>query len=187
VAENLPKFISYTFDREVELYPHELYNSLIDTHNTMAPIKRKTGPTNDSFMRSKPSANHESRPSKRPRQEDSALIENDAQSTKTTFPKAPKISRVREEEIAFPRGGASVLTPLEHKQINIEATRDVLFEQQSTRTLETEGGNHGASIKSKATTKKGKSILKGKKNGEQIVTEEEGIKIEGLSYKVSFH
>ena len=34
-------------------------------------------------------------------------------------------------EIAFPRGGASVLTPMEIKEVSNEAKRDVLFEQQS--------------------------------------------------------
>src|SRR5262245_9633609 len=35
----------------------------------------------------------------------------------------------KDEEKSFPRGGASVLTPLEHKQIQIKANQDVLFEQ----------------------------------------------------------
>ncbi|KAL9033237.1 MAG: hypothetical protein Q9214_007609 [Letrouitia sp. 1 TL-2023] len=36
---------------------------------------------------------------------------------------------LKPEELAFPRGGASVLTPLEHKRIQIQAKNDVLFEQ----------------------------------------------------------
>ena len=41
-------------------------------------------------------------------------------------------SILRDEERAFPRGGASALTPLEYKQIQIQATRDVLFEEKRT-------------------------------------------------------
>ena len=33
------------------------------------------------------------------------------------------------EEKAFPRGGASILTPLERKQVQLQAEKDVLFEQ----------------------------------------------------------
>jgi rRNA biogenesis protein RRP5 len=36
-----------------------------------------------------------------------------------------------QEERSFPRGGASVLTPIEQKQIEARAERDVLFEQQT--------------------------------------------------------
>jgi rRNA biogenesis protein RRP5 len=39
---------------------------------------------------------------------------------------------ITNEGKVFPRGGASALTPLEHKQIQVQAVRDVLFEQQST-------------------------------------------------------
>lgn len=76
-----------------------------------------------------------------------------------------------EEEPAFPRGGASVLTPLEHKQIQIEATRDVLFEQSTSKPTE-----------SKKRKTKGKD--KSKKGGEVIEPEEAVVKIEGLNYKV---
>jgi rRNA biogenesis protein RRP5 len=77
-----------------------------------------------------------------------------------------------EEEPAFPRGGASVLTPLEHKQIQIEATRDVLFEQSTAKPTET-----------KRRKTKGKD--KGKKGTEAAEPEEETVKIEGLSYKAN--
>lgn len=44
-------------------------------------------------------------------------------------------------EIAFPRGGASVLTPMEIKEVSNEAKRDVLFEQSKNSELNTEEGN----------------------------------------------
>ena len=70
----------------------------------MAPIKRKSV--------EKPVAEH---PSKKQR----------PSTTSTTTLAALK------EEPAFPRGGANVLTPLEQKQIHIQAKQDVLFEQNT--------------------------------------------------------
>jgi rRNA biogenesis protein RRP5 len=145
----------------------------------MAPIekKRKNGPTNESFARSTKTTDAEERPSKRPRPDDNE--------EKTSTPKdqrVPKISRVREEEVAFPRGGASILTPLEHKQIQIEATRDVLFEQQGAKSSkpDTEGEDGKTGRKVKKTKSKGK----GKKGAEVAEPKEESVTIEGLSYKV---
>jgi rRNA biogenesis protein RRP5 len=145
---------------------------------TMAPIdkKRKNGPTNESFARSRKPADSEDRPSKRLRPD-----EKDGKTTAAKPSLVPKISRVREEEAAFPRGGASVLTPLEHKQIQIEATRDVLFEQEggkSSRSNE-DDGEPAARKKHKP-----KSKGKGKKGAEAAEPEEDIVKIEGLSYKV---
>lgn len=89
----------------------------------------------------------------------------------------PKISRA--EEPAFPRGGASVLTPLEHKQIQIEATRDVLFEQGTRSSKPDEEDGEAPRPK-----KKSKPQGKNKKGSEVAEPEEETVKIEGLSYKV---
>ncbi|KAA8567941.1 hypothetical protein EYC84_008377 [Monilinia fructicola] len=146
----------------------------------MAPLdkKRKTGPTNDSFMRSKKTSESDDRPSKRPRAE-----EKEGKSTSTTkLPLATKISRVRDEEVAFPRGGASVLTPLEHKQIQIDATRDVLFEQNGAKSSKPDGEDLAGEESSKSK-KKGKGKGKGKKTAQDTEVEEETVKIEGLSYK----
>ena len=100
-----------------------------------------------------------------------------------------KLSVLRNEEPAFPRGGASILTPLEHKQIQVQAARDVLFEQstgkKSTRN-EFEDEEYGSDqprhadgappkAKRKKRSKKGKSIE---------ISEEAAVRIESLSYKV---
>jgi rRNA biogenesis protein RRP5 len=84
----------------------------------------------------------------------------------------------KDDETPFPRGGASVLTPLEHKQIQIEATRDALFEQQNASKDEPN-----------ESKRKDSSKLKKKKNKsgnarEESKPEEDLVKIEGLSYKV---
>lgn len=146
----------------------------------MAPIekKRKNGPTNESFARSRKSVEEENRPSKRPRQDDKR--ENKTSTSKTSL--VPKITKAREEDTAFPRGGASVLTPLEHKQINIEATQEVLFEQSAKSAKSKEDGTIGEATDRKKQKQKSKG--KGKKTTEQTEPEEESVKIEGLSYKV---
>ena len=103
-----------------------------------------------------------------------------------------KLSVLRAEEPAFPRGGASILSPLEHKQIQIQAKQDVLFEQNTDKKKsrnnvedeendednldQTSGSINKSKIKSKARNKKSK------KNG---AVEEAAVRIEGLSYKVS--
>lgn len=151
----------------------------------MAPIKRKDGPTNESFVREKKQRRDESGAV-------SAAIRNPAKTTfgeeekpataPSKFTAVPKITKGRDEEQAFPRGGASVLTPLEHKQIQIEATRDVLFEQAHAKTREADADDSGAPSAKKPKAR-GK---KGKKSAEPAPEEEDKIVIEGLNYKVNF-
>ena len=98
---------------------------------------------------------------------------------------------VPREEPAFQRGGASVLTPLEKKQIQVQATRDALFEQttgQKAKNPEFEDDENeddvdidGGKIltKPKANTKAKRKRPKGAEKEENS-----GLRIEGLSYKV---
>jgi rRNA biogenesis protein RRP5 len=101
---------------------------------------------------------------------------------------APKPSVFKDEEKSFPRGGASVLTPLEHKQIHIKANQDVLFEQTGgKRTGGDDDGfsDMGSDDGEKAAPKaKKKFVKKGKKSHADGETEE-AVRAEGLSYKVS--
>jgi rRNA biogenesis protein RRP5 len=76
---------------------------------------------------------------------------------------APKPSVFKDEEKSFPRGGASVLTPLEHKQIHIKANQDVLFEQ-STGTKRTGGGGDDDGFSGYG--------LRGRREGDSQVEEE---------------
>lgn len=132
----------------------------------MAPIKRKTDAASES-----------ARPEKKHK------------------PSAPvqKLSVLRAEEPAFPRGGASVLTPLEHKQIQIQARQDVLFEQstgkKAPRNNDEDEENDGeipnqASGLAKKSKSKVQSRLRDKKSKKVGAAEEETLRIEGLSYKV---
>ncbi|KAJ4356836.1 rRNA biogenesis protein rrp5 [Didymosphaeria variabile] len=93
----------------------------------------------------------------------------------------------KDEEKSFPRGGASVLTPLEHKQIQIRANQDVLFEQAGTKKrggddgLSDEGSDMGGGEDAPTKSKKRKS----KKNKTALGEEEQvqKIKAEGLTFK----
>ena len=103
-----------------------------------------------------------------------------------------KLAVLRAEEPAFPRGGASILTPLEHKQIQIQAKQDVLFEQNTGKKKPQNNVEHGendednldltSGPKKKSKSKPKPRDKKSKNNG---AVEEAAVRIEGLSYKVS--
>ncbi|KAI9754902.1 MAG: hypothetical protein M4579_004502 [Chaenotheca gracillima] len=95
-------------------------------------------------------------------------------------------SVLRDEEPAFPRGGASVLTPLEYKQIKADATRDVLFEQSNPKTVR-HGSDDEVEDASAATAapprKKRPGKSKGKPAPADTTNEEKAVRIQGLTYK----
>lgn len=102
-----------------------------------------------------------------------------------------KVSVLKEEEPAFPRGGASILTPLEHKQIQIQAKSDVLFEQNTGKKaakneFENEENDEDMPDQPSAPSAKAKrkSRSKDKKGGKDGAVEEATVRVEGLSYKV---
>ena len=102
-----------------------------------------------------------------------------------------KSSVLKEEEPAFPRGGASILTPLEHKRIQIQAKQDVLFEQSTGKKaarndFEDEENDESMPDQPNGPIKKtkSKSKLNDKKEKKIRVVEEATVRIEGLSYKV---
>lgn len=126
-------------------------------------------------------------PEKRKRGED----ESAARPEKKQKPSTASRLVVPKEEPAFQRGGASILTPLEQKQIQIQATRDALFEertgQKATNTEFGEDENQedtsaGAATLAAKTPKKTQTGRGSKARIEP--SQEEGIRIEGLSYKV---
>ena len=116
---------------------------------------------------------------------------NSSRPEKKQKPSTAKLSVLKEEEPAFPRGGASILTPLEHKQIRIQAKQDVLFEQATgTKAVRNDFedaendedmlGQEDAPV----SKTKSRARSKGKKNAEKGATRERDVRIEGLSYKV---
>lgn len=148
----------------------------------MAPIKRRNGAVADS---PKVSKEHVAKRQKKSHEHNEAAPRPASASTLSAL-------RPREEEPAFPRGGASLLTPLEHKQIQIQATKDVLFEQNTGRKapnhgLEDDESDTGEQeqeqVNGVPATSKRKPRSKGQKDKKAGAVEEPGIRIEGLSYK----
>lgn len=148
----------------------------------MAPIKRNNGEDTPGVSK-KATANQEHTAKRQKKSQ-----ENDKKPARPA--QASALSALREEEPAFPRGGASVLTPLEHKQIQIQATKDVLFEQNTGRKSPKHGLEDGESeiegaeqVNSAPVTSKRKPRSKSQKSKTSGAIEEPGIRIEGLSYK----
>ncbi|CEJ58262.1 Putative Function: RRP5 is required for formation of both 18S and 5. 8S rRNA in yeast [Penicillium brasilianum] len=151
----------------------------------MAPIKRKGNAPEETATR---------QPQKRAKV--GAEDRKTDSKPKDTAPKASELSVLRDDEPSFPRGGGSVLTPLERKQIQIQANKDVLFEQKGAKKsvrefaddndddddddedVEMEDADTGATAK-----KSRKKKSKGKKSTDKESSEKEGVRIEGLSYK----
>ena len=103
-----------------------------------------------------------------------------------------KLSVLREEEPAFPRGGASILTPLEHKRIQIQAKQDVLFEQSTGKKaarneFEDDENDEDMPDQPDGAIKKSKnkSKVKEQKGKRKNIVEEATVRIEGLSYRVN--
>lgn len=95
-------------------------------------------------------------------------------------------SVLQQEERSFPRGGASVLTPIEQKQIEARAERDVLFEQQTGQKPTRNEGDEdffGDEAEDEAPTQKSKNKAKATKKDSGLKIGGSGIKIQSLSYK----
>jgi rRNA biogenesis protein RRP5 len=148
-------------------------------HIAMAPIKRKAQTEEREVKRSKADSSTAAPVKKRQPPEDKEQGERNP----------VKASILSQEERAFPRGGASILTPLEHKQIKIQADRDVLFEQAGGKKQKSDdfssdddedaaaGADSGAAPKKKRKTKADKRAAKAAED------EKPTTKIHGLSYK----
>ena len=98
---------------------------------------------------------------------------------------------IRKEEALFPRGGGSVLTPLEQRQIQIQAKQDVLFEERTGQKPSRQefDGDENASVEvagpdrgSTANSKKRKNTSRPPKDGGQTYVKP--LRISSLSYKV---
>lgn len=146
----------------------------------MAPIKRKGNAPEEQATR---------QPQKRAKVgADDGTADHKKRKDAPAAPKASELSVLRDDEPLFPRGGGSVLTPLERKQIQIQATKDVLFEQK--RPKKSAGHEDESDVEMNdgdaATTAKKprKKKTKGKKSTDQEPSEKLGVRIEGLSFKV---
>ena len=154
----------------------------------MGSLKRKEGPggTTSTAKAARPAT--ESRPSKRPKPSDASNEKEDSKAgakgpkdgkpqkqkpSKDAAAAAPTVTLLKEEEPLFPRGGGSVLTPLEQKEIQIQAKRDALFEEHA-------GANGKGGKDGKSKKKRRKSEVE-----TQPAHDPDAVKIESLNFKVS--
>lgn len=140
----------------------------------MSSLKRKDAPGGNPPSKSAKNTK-EARPSKNDASsKDGKHAGKKFQSSGDAPAKGPVVSLLKEEEPMFPRGGGSVLTPLEQKQIQLEAKADALREEEF---------NTG----SKALTKKKRktALKKADKKSEKKTEEEDAIRVESLSFKVN--
>lgn len=94
----------------------------------MAPIKRKGNVAEEATTQKRARVGADKKDNKK--QKTDALDDTKSKSEAT---KPTDLSVLRDDELAFPRGGSSILTPLERKQIQIQAQKDVLFEQTGSK------------------------------------------------------
>ncbi|KAI2630538.1 hypothetical protein GGS21DRAFT_207009 [Xylaria nigripes] len=137
----------------------------------MSSLKRKEAPTGAPAAKSPKRSKSDKFQSK--------SNANPSQSTKAPQQKpasAAGVSRLKDEEPLFPRGGGSVLSPLEHRQISIQAKQDVLFEQNSGQGAK-KADRSQSTKRQKSKTSKNKSSSNGAQSTEDVV------KIESLNYQ----
>lgn len=142
---------------------------------TMGSLKRKEGPNGASAPKSaRPTT--EPRPSKRAKASESSKDDSKKGAAQPKSPAkpaaAPVVTKLKEEEPLFPRGGGSVLTPLEQKQISIQAKKDVLFEEHST-------GQKG-----EKASKKKRRKSRADETADKPAKDDDAVKIESLNFKV---
>jgi rRNA biogenesis protein RRP5 len=165
----------------------------------MAPVKRKGATADDGPSRhpqKRIRVGDERKKKEKKQKITSSRPSMQEQSNKSMHPapsslKDSELSIVRDEEPAFPRGGANVLTPLERKQIQIQATRDVLFKDpgRSAEGLIEEDDDADIEMKGRpkeiTETKKSRKVRpKGNKTVMKEVLAKQDVRIEGLSFKV---
>lgn len=146
----------------------------------MAAQKRKEGPDGASASKSARPAT-DSRPSKRAKPSSSESTKDDGKKGAKNNSKAPAskpaaapvVSVLKEEEPLFPRGGGSVLTPLEQKQISIQAKKDVLFEEEKSGNRGDKGAKKQKKRKSRADDAEAKPVK-----------DDDAVKVESLNFKV---
>ncbi|KAL2753269.1 hypothetical protein ACRALDRAFT_1083063 [Sodiomyces alcalophilus JCM 7366] len=139
----------------------------------MGSLKRKEAPGVD-IPSKKAKSSKSTRPSKRDATKDDAPTHNGPD----IVPAANSlVSILKDDEPMFPRGGGSVLTPLEQKQIQMQARADALAEDEfDTSETKTQA--------KKLRRKQSKaSELGGKTKGKGKDAADEDVKIESLNYK----
>ncbi|XP_044717511.1 s1 RNA binding domain-containing protein [Hirsutella rhossiliensis] len=141
----------------------------------MGNLKRKDAPgghppskSAKSSKAARPSKNDASSKDAKPA---ATTAPNKAAESDNKPPKAPVVSLLRDEEPVFPRGGGSVLTPLEQKQIQLEAKADAMREDE-------------LDVGGKAQQKKKRRMaLKSDKKAPVSKDGDDAIRVESLNFK----
>lgn len=111
---------------------------------------------------------------KRKRSEESPLVKEDS-----TKPLEKSI--LDSSEVSFPRGGASILTPLELKEVSNEAVQDVLFGKDDGKPAGVDGASEAGPLKKKK--KAAKKLKKSAKGDAEDDDDEIAIPVETLNFK----
>ncbi|KJZ74775.1 hypothetical protein HIM_05892 [Hirsutella minnesotensis 3608] len=136
----------------------------------MSNLKRKDAPGGTPPAKA-PKNNKAARPSKGDASAKDAKPAGKAHEAGERKPKAPVVALSKDEEPIFPRGGGSVLTPLEQKQIQLEAKADAMQEDEF---------NTGAKAQMK---KKRKLSIKQDSKTSDKKEKEDSVKVESLNFK----
>jgi rRNA biogenesis protein RRP5 len=172
-------------------------NDLTSVSIAMAPVKRKGNDPDESNpaskkQRVKATDNKKAAPKKERKPDGASKKKPETKPNVELEPttKPAVVSVLRDEAPAFPRGGASVLTPLEKKQIHIQATRDVLFEQHGGGEVDglASGDDDEADYKDTEKSTAPKSKRKRKDKGRAATANEQAekpsVRVEPLNFKV---
>lgn len=137
---------------------------------TMSSAKRKEAPGGQPS----PKASKKSREAGPSKKDAAAKPAKSNASKEPSEPAAPThvVSVLKDEEPMFPRGGANVLTPLEQKQIQVEAKADARREEEFNVS------------QSSSRKKKSKRAEKSSSKTEKMPAEDV-VKVESLNFKVS--
>ncbi|KAK7606945.1 hypothetical protein BKA81DRAFT_367534 [Phyllosticta paracitricarpa] len=156
--------------------------SLLLQPSKMAPVKRGADSDHAGSKKQKHAA--DDRAAKRQRKSDPAPAHAKTKPEPKTDKPVPVASVLTQEERSFPRGGASVLTPLEHKQIQNEAARDVLFEQSNKKATKGDDSDDDVEMGDAGADKPAKKKKSKKRKSDAAEKEkDEGIKIESLTHR----
>jgi rRNA biogenesis protein RRP5 len=161
----------------------------------MAPVKRKSNAVESSSAKA---LAKRQRTDATPANSDNLAEKSAGKSSKagagSSKPGNPiSTSLWKNEQPAFPRGGASLLTPIERKQIEAQAARDALKEHTSSGDLfstsskvhdESDTENIAQNIPDGSKQRRKKTSKKHKPSDDGA-QENAAVRIEGLSHKVS--
>ena len=149
----------------------------------MSALKRKNGPDATKVSKDNPAKRTKTdTPEKNAKaaktdKPNKAKESTTAPSTSASRPaKSSVLTLLKDEEPLFPRGGGSVLTPLEQKQIQMKAKADAFDEDELD-----------VSAKSKTKKKERNDKRSSKKSDKQTshpVRGEDSVKVESLNFKV---